>query len=70
MDNSIAPLGFEPPHAVVADTSDEEEDPEEDSKKNLDKVEDMEESENFEDSMDSNGLGYHRDPKDFDPWDD
>lgn len=46
---------------VVVDTTDEEEHPEEDSKKV-----NTEESKDSENSMNFEGLKYNRDPKDFD----
>lgn len=66
MYNSVVPLGFEPPQMVVVDTIDEEEDLKEDSKE----VENTEGSEDFKNSIDSNGPEYHWDLEDFNPWDD
>lgn len=59
MNDNVAPLGFKPPKAIMADTLDEEEDPKE--------VDNTEGSEDIEDSMDSDGPKYYRDSEDFDP---
>ncbi|KAF3434573.1 hypothetical protein FNV43_RR21658 [Rhamnella rubrinervis] len=61
MDNHLALLGFGSPQAIVVYTNDEEDSEE----ANI-----FERAEDSKDSIDSEVPEYHKDPKDFDQWDD